>query len=111
MLTSSELRVGNIVTKNGGEYVVDFTIIKMAHNYEPIPLTPEVLNNFGFKKESSSEKGWYELRTDTVCFVEGDKNGTCEVYLDTLDSVRVSFLHELQNLYYIITKQELVVKL
>ncbi len=47
-MKANELRVGNIVKKNKVEYVADFIAIQMAHNYNPILLTPEILEECGF---------------------------------------------------------------
>lgn len=100
-MKENEIRVGNIVQKNGVEYVADFLTIKMAHNYKPVPLTPEVLEQCGFKKQTA----WYRLGKHAI-------NPTA-AYLYEFKNIpvkEIEHLHQLQNLYYALTGNELEVK-
>jgi len=76
--------------------------------HKEIPVTPEILDEFGFTVAMNKNiTFWYINRTDyhlkltKTCF---------EIYLDELDT-KVIFsgtgLHELQNIWYYLTKMKL----
>jgi hypothetical protein len=89
----------------------------------PIPLSPEVLTACGFEKKYLDRKKvdegcYYEKEVCSkyygenyycdLTFITGDKNGFLEVcLLPVEESVRVRYLHELQNLFYCLAGEEL----
>lgn len=92
---------------------------------EPIELTEEVLLKIGFKK---NKYDWWEyfpdrenkisiLMTDNYTIIEYANLFHCpedvtEVnYGSTLEFPRMIYIHELQNLYYLLTNEELKVEL
>jgi hypothetical protein len=99
MIQANELRVGNIVEKAGGEYVADFITIQMAHNYNPIPLTAEVLKKCNIPYVSKIE-----------VFIEAFDLHR-RIIFDGHSNCGVKYLHQLQNLYFALTGEELNVKL
>lgn len=84
----------------------------------PIPLTEEWLLKFGFKKETlGDDEGFfysYRLKNDVYCdlsFLSGDKNGYLEVTLFPYEQwFRYRYIHQLQNLYFALTGEELKIK-
>jgi len=124
-LTANEVRLGNyyfyhIVDKldEWGEYdkvcqidAEDFRILENfdCPEYKPIPLTEEWLLKFGFEKRDGEVpenidfvfKGfWIEQQTDVDDFI-------C---LNTEPFVSVKYVHQLQNLYFALTGEELTLK-
>jgi hypothetical protein len=74
----------------------------------PIPLTPEILEKCGFLAGADHMKGQWVFVNGASLFPDGQ-------YFTYLDQRRplstVKYLHQLQNLYYRLTGQELEVKL
>ena len=114
MITANEFRIGNLV-------MIDNKIITVAPNdifniyiadlalcineYEPIELTDEWLIKFG-------------LQYDTVTFFKGSimlvqntNNDKYSVWYKSLAhgrlDIEISYVHELQNLFFALTKTEL----
>lgn len=85
---------------------------------KPILLSEKWMNDFGFKKEVlSDDSGHYytlELNDNKYCdlsIISGDKNGFIEVTLFPYEECfRYKYVHELQNLYFAITGEELELK-
>ena len=85
-------------------------------NIEPIPLTEEWLIDLEFKKKVLGDNlGYYytlDLNDEKHCdlsIFSGDRNEFVEVALFPYeDFFRYKYVHELQNLYYTLTGQELV---
>lgn len=127
-MTIQELRIGNWVLKNPpNDYrkveqintdgwvwlsaAVGPTEIK---DVLPVPLTPELLEKIGFEKDESDEENtWWRLKFGRFTFetdssVEGKK-----VYVITFGKEidYVTTLHQLQNLFYILTGNELTINL
>lgn len=128
MIQATELRIGNIINEIGIDYdaggnkFVDrssIDIIKVlpetiriiamggpdAELYEPIPLTPEILEKCGFIKVLMHD-GFYDYVKNGINismpyfeyhFNDGDSNTT------------LATLHQLQNLYFALTGEELTV--
>ena len=135
MIQANELRIGNWVNTPKGVGAVmqislkttlntktHFVALKMEwrnNHYKstlsaitPIPLTPSILENAGFV---NNRYGFYEmwigdgsLCTDTV----GDSitsfltKGVDDAYQE-IGLAPVKYLHQLQNLYYCLTRKEL----
>jgi len=111
-----KLQRGNLVYENrpeGKKIIQVETISKFLINgigisaIEPIPLTEEWLLRFGFEKELD---GFYRKNKSGIiefCFYD---NGI----LATTQSVCLShfkYVHQLQNLYFSLTNNELTIKL
>jgi hypothetical protein len=117
-MKSKELRIGNIVFDDiSNDYVyVDAIIIKIMDcdcddkdAYQPIPLTEEWLVKFGFALENRKGEFVYSLKkNDIEIYVQylsqnlTTINGFTLRYQSTL-----FFVHQLQNLYFALTSQEL----
>lgn len=110
-MKAKELRIGNLVEINAPiinkVIAVDvYHISKIKKNKDcckPIPLTEEWLVNFGFyEREFSFDKGSFYL-TKRI----GEK---AYLYQETKSPFRVEFVHQLQNLYFALTGEELTLK-
>jgi len=120
-----ELRIGNWVESNGfwdkeGPVQISRTFISEEGNdyfkcYNPIPLTEEWLERFGFIKEMSKwvEDDFYFKKTrkgvDFVSLWSSEVIAQYDVSVVGFD-VFVKYVHQLQNLYYALTGEELEIK-
>lgn len=110
----NELRSGNwIDTKDfhidefKGLYQYDPEWYKYVHMFEPIPLTEEWLIKFGFK---ISKYGFPTKNNFQVGHVTTDENYQFEYSLGTIGKwilKDIKYVHQLQNLYFALTGEEL----
>lgn len=115
----NELRIGNLVWSNYGpydrleDYVVliheDFLLTKghgksniAFHFIEPIPLTEEWLLKFGF--ENWDRGAW----VNKTSLHKQDGLFWCHTY--HLNEMCIEHVHQLQNLYFAFTGEELTIK-
>lgn len=124
MIKPNELRIGNLILYKEfgeGDGVVgrikagDFGRLKFHDDeYFPIPLTPEWLERFALVKNGNQWDG-PEMHTDTstsyFIIQEGKKPGTFELFGSewTLGKP-FQYVHQLQNLYFALTDEELTIK-
>ena len=128
-MKSTELRIGNFVKVEN-----DYEIIQGLHGHEAlcaldiklfdtfgvwqnykdiqsIQLTEKWLIKFGFKKWGSYTNLWKRYST-TNCTVRSDASAisrnNCYFILNEDYRVDIEFVHQLQNLYYALTGDELV---
>lgn len=124
-MTAAELRIGNLIQHNkGNSFFVNpnhFIVMMMDinHNYEPIPLTEEWLLKFGFEKGNhnwfrlyfnydnlaDSDCFTYNINSKMLClesFYGGEKKGSIQLL-----SLNEKHVHQLQNLYFTLTNEEL----
>jgi hypothetical protein len=119
MIHAKELRIGNIVNEFGLPIKIDARILlklseievkdKICIDLSYIPLTEEWLLKFGFVW-SIQHQAHYLKGFDYVIDV---CNGFCRVikYKRNGDHlIDVKYLHELQNLYWCLTGEELIIK-
>lgn len=110
-MEATELRIGNWVNDvaDGGVLteIQDGDDIDFAKDYEPIPLTEEWLVKFGFEKSSG-----YWLNDCHFIYLESDEDGFTLANPDACSvmGITMNHLHQLQNLYYALTGEELEVK-
>lgn len=137
MIDAKELRIGNFIRwrLGGGQLITGRAHAIEKHKIaigedengigymllqgiEPIPLTEEWLLKFGFEQElleeeNPSEGYFYSLALsdDVYCDLEilsGDRSGFMEVYLFPYDdNFRFKYVHQLQNIYFVLTGKEL----
>lgn len=107
MVNANELRIGNLIEKGGEWFAADFIAIQMAHNYNPIPLTPEILEKYGFEK--SNEFRTYRLNEFDIEYVFGEWHWVVDDRGDNEGTKprTIKYLHQLQNLYFLLTGKEL----
>lgn len=118
MINANELRLGNALeylvedcVDNSSEWMLNIVdaadIVDAASNesifnkyYQPIPITPEILEKCGFVRNSlmdSYELGKYSVRY-SMMYYEGHE-------VSELNTCK--YLHQLQNLYFALTGEEL----
>jgi len=112
-MKATELRIGNLVKYNdGGIFKVigiynfgldvedDIEVTYMEYeNFSAIPITEEWLLKFGFeKKYKNYEKGYFMFF-----------KGSCSriSYKLSLIGINIKYVHQLQNLYFALTGEEL----
>ena len=114
-MEAKELRIGNLfrfISTNYIEYVSEIKTngLKTAiinnvsiKDTEPIPLTEEWLVKFGFEKL----EGW----DDMFYFqISGFQIYEYNVSGYEYDGFNIKYLHQLQNLYFALTNEELTIK-
>lgn len=122
MIQPNELRIGNwfyvhCYGLDPWEYGLTETKIEMHHfcgfenhQFEPIPLTPEILEKAGF---SSGSEIYYTL--DFFVITKSIDHQTWEFKIKTSwaenRTIGLRYVHQLQNLYFALTGTELEIKL
>jgi hypothetical protein len=125
MIQANELRIGNLISytieddldeRKKWSEVSEIDAVDILHltkfkdkNYKPIPLTEEWLLKFGFVKQRHEYiKGDYclTLITDTTSWLLAE-NTNVFFYIGT----NLDYVHQLQNLYFALTGQELTLNL
>lgn len=109
MIDVRELRIGNWVIFNGANSEV--TISQLSHNlhnyFEPIPLTPEILEKCGFT-EIANSGDFYSEQYNFGLNKESDGNFSVYNNYDLeIKNIQLKHLHQLQNLVFLLTNQEL----
>jgi hypothetical protein len=119
-MKANELRIGNLfILPNGDIGKISYHEIRLMvvaiekPDYKPIPLTEEWLLKFGFSnREAFSYKEWFigfnPITHDwmfDICWLVGHdypfyRNG----------HFAIKYLHQLQNLYFALTGEELTIK-
>jgi hypothetical protein len=103
-MKANELRLNNIILYKGeaykisGNYILFKTCVNIERkdkDYEPIPLTEEWLLKFGFI--------WH----GDIKILKGYLNN----YVDGNGETHLKYVHQLQNLYFALTNEELKIEL
>lgn len=109
-IVSNELMIVDEIGKNIGATLIDRDKYPLPDGWQVgyVPITPELLDCIGFKKCKFHIKGEDDLIL---------RYGHFEFNLDynelrfDASAVRVDYLHELQNLYFALTKKELPINI
>ena len=92
-MQARELRIGNLVKRKSVVVKCDYMSMSncdaVPEQYEPIPLTEECLLRFGFESKNP------------VLFTNSDGDSFY------LDDTKIKHVHQLQNLYFALTGEEL----
>jgi len=89
---------------------IDGVITVPLEDVEPIPLTEEWLVVLGCNNKTEhfgavGEFNWYELPNGMpINWVLSSK---CWIRIEGIDSVTIKYVHQLQNIYYVLTEEEL----
>lgn len=125
-MKANELRIGNwIIEKETQEVGQVNTVILgiidegLTHTYEPIPLTEEWLLKFGFEK-ASKDYVRYDLKATEDVYILYADDYSCGLFnskeseeneLGVIPNWEtIKHVHQLQNLYFALTGQELQIK-
>ncbi len=127
-MKASDLRVGSILNvslKSGQGRTLESAIRihdlvniyenSGSFNYEPIPLTEEWLLKFGFTNDYESMfRKCFVLTTQEMAFVynlskQEKELSTFEIKGLNINLERVNHVHQLQNLYFALTGEELTI--
>jgi hypothetical protein len=117
-MKASELRIGNIVRYGANNRVLDaelfLQLLKYTTPFDPIPLTEEWLLKFGFDKVGIALTSiaiaplnlpcTFNLPNTPFSFCQGKlilTTGTGDF------CVNIDYVHQLQNLYFALTGEEL----
>jgi hypothetical protein len=119
-MKATELRIGNYINEPLNENKDPFVVWQIYHEegnnkvngypityFSPIPLTEEWLVKLGFNKTEYThiyDNGDYSFRLDRLSLWDytGD-DGYCI-------AVKILHVHQLQNLYFALTGEELIIK-
>lgn len=112
-MQSKDLRIGNFITVNGETQVVcDIPLPENCtiENTIPINLTKEWLLSFGFTGDENI--GYRILINQRYNLVISDLNNVkFEFYGNDINAMlHLEYVHELQNLYFALTGEELFLK-
>lgn len=125
-MNAQELRIGNVIHYEAEDdnnqpvkyiNVVDGEDICLmsgayAEMHSPIPLTDQWLIDFGFTQNGGA--GWKSPHSD-LHFYWSLRNGFCPRFYETNTTdadkvIGVQYVHQLQNLYFALTGEELELK-
>jgi hypothetical protein len=122
-MTANELRIGNIIKGIGvniewvvegfeGDCIYSGDGWRYLSYFEPIPLTEDWLLRFGFLRDTKYD---FELKVNGVLFYGMCDNsqpintGICILNLPE-SNINIKHVHQLQNLYFALTGEELTLK-
>lgn len=139
-MKANELRIGNKVLM-AFENVIETVNARMigyinkanengqTHPFEPIPLTPEILEKCGFENRGIKQTNEFTKETLFVLYniidgtssfvaahIEDSYGGEmftewqARIDHDCIYTKELEYLHQLQNLYFALTGQELAIK-
>jgi hypothetical protein len=121
MIKANDLRIGSwIDLKNSGYIKVDADNIGDVVNnpaiFDPILLTPEILEKAGFEKQRSSDNvldnyfiGENPITHDWIMSLQWIDGRESPFYKNGYHQIK--YLHQLQNLFYSLTGKELEINL
>lgn len=125
-MKANELRINNylyndrVVVKIDARTIFDIWDNKGLKNYKPIPLTEEWLLKFGFEESSLGlNADGYERepkinRRRSIGLYEWDEMWFVtfreDIGIDHVDLNEIEHVHQLQNLYFALTNEELELK-
>lgn len=106
-MEAKELRIGNLVSwkDSGKEFKITLQSLYEGANldWKPIPLTEEWLLNFGYFKLDHNGSVHFVVKGHIIWLCNNlivcEKNG-----------VILKYVHQLQNLYFALTNEELIIK-
>lgn len=97
MIKANELRIGNWVMLAGTYWQIGFAKEIDVHHFEPIELTPEILEKIKF--------------SGMIFPAQLSVSNTGKYYWGNVVDIEIKHLHQLQNLYFALTGTELEINL
>jgi hypothetical protein len=105
-MKANELRIGNYILSSTGEVIKCLMIRQNSDisNLKPIPLTEEWLLKFGFEVyEFDHKSNQYGYKNRLIVIRDG-------LFVEYGSNVKIQYVHQLQNLIYALTGEELNAK-
>ena len=108
MIQPQELIIGNYIEYNGEIIKLDGSLLccyiqnELEFQLNPIPLTEEILLKFGFESKGNF---WF---VKSEIKIEKRNNGFS--YFRFREEIKILSVHQLQNLYFALTGEELTFK-
>lgn len=108
-MNANELRIGNIVHSPlwGKNVVVDIDNIRYHDDFIPIKINGDLLVKFGFYCNSKSD---YDLNNGSFSLLSNGVEIDLGVEGELLPLSKVINAHQLQNLYFALTGEELTLQ-
>jgi len=114
-MKANELRVGNYVKGIGHNiswlvdgvdtyYIYSSNAWRLLSSFEGIPLNENWLEKFGFKRS-----GLYNLKDEVYIYDEYGLIDTGFEYRFNYTQIKLKYVHQLQNLYFALTGEELTI--
>ena len=108
MINAQDLRIGNYILDGGGNIVkvTPQRIADIDNKFvinNPIPLTEDILLKCGFERIESKwrlKNGYHWIQVNLYSY-----------FINHIQHGLIEYLHELQNLYFALTKEELEINL
>lgn len=107
-MKANELRIGNYFKVGQSIHQVEIENIKAYKLFEPIPLTEEWLDKFGFDKHSINPF-WFRKKQLCISLVGKIELISWDMQIFKIDT-EIKHVHQLQNLYFALTGCELEIK-
>ena len=123
MIKSTELRIGNLLKRHDGSFFKvtadDISVIddvNLYYNPLGIPITEDILLNLGFKKDIENAGNLICFKLSIITHSRKDltiakwvKNNKIywQIWIERHDLTRICFVHQLQNLIFALSNQEL----
>jgi hypothetical protein len=112
IMKANEVRIGNFIFKDAKKYTVNlFTIsdILIFPNYfRPIKINEKWLLALGFKLYSESDyRIKFELKEFEFFFPKIKDYHREGLYFRDVEITKIKYVHQLQNLYFVLTGEEL----
>lgn len=119
-MKAKELRIGNIALIENKEVEVDGKLIFQLEkanfvgcdtsDFKPMPLTEEWLLKFGFKSYDTPFGKLFEFQSGRYTWIIDNKGNLHLDYSEYENIANVQYVHQLQNLYFALTGEELTLK-
>lgn len=126
-IKANELRIGNHILHDGApvtvlqiegrwvkvkQYISEERYDVELDDTAPIPLTPEILEKCGFERKTDYAVGiglfdYYQVNGFSLNWIDQSK---CWVVFSGVNRITIKNLHQLTNLYYALTGEELEYK-
>ena len=112
-MEAKDLRIGNYIDYTTEREIVTmqttYEYLRLIHNgnknFKPIQLTEEWLLKFGFKYSSRLEEFMFKDNFEIQPYKRGFLNAV--IWCDNQVLEELKYVHELQNLYFALTGEEL----
>jgi len=117
-MNANEFRIGNWYSQFGNLHQVTWDTIKALGDApetqlwcKPIPLSPEILEKCGFENQRYEEWEAFAYKDTAICASWDGVEWVFKYGYDSdLSIASCEFLHQLQNLIYALTGEELTYK-